>query len=317
MECRKIIKFGKNSLIISLPKEWTNSNRLSPGDVVNVTQLRSDLLVSPVRRVLPKTTNDYVFTIDDEDIAITKRKILSAYINICDNITLRGKNLLHKNRQVRDIIHQLVALEIIEESPKRIQAKCYLNMHDINMDNLVRKIDAIIKSMLTDLKHQFHNPQEYSAIDLAKNLSERDLDINRLCYLLMRAVKYVIEHPHENQENRIDATILSRWDVAQILEKVGDEAKRLSRVLSTLSPPALKESLSLLDTITSYYNDIMKAYYRKDAEQAHRLSLTRRKMAEAFENYQQAYGQDLAATRTLRRLQELFYRIDELTTTFD
>ena len=314
---RKIIKFGKNSLIISLPKEWATANKLVAGDSVNVDQLTNHLLITPLRQDVPKPSNDYTFTIDGEDIEVTKKRILRAYLNNCDTITLRGKNLLSKNKFIRNAVHQYVALEIIEETPKKIHAKCYLNMHDINADNLVRKIDAILKSMFTDLGEQLSGKLPYKNDELTRNFSERDTDVNRLSFLLMRSIKYLIENPHEVKGNKVDATLLNKWDIAQILEKIGDEIKRLSRIVADLSGKQLIDLQLLLKKTAEHYNNIMRAYYRKDVDVANELSLFRKTMAQLFEDHQPIHEEGIPSAKALQRLKTLFYRVDELIMVFD
>ena len=46
MDKRKIIAFGTNSFVISLPKIWIKNNRLNKGDVVNISLEGSDITIS-------------------------------------------------------------------------------------------------------------------------------------------------------------------------------------------------------------------------------------------------------------------------------
>ena len=43
MEFRKLIKFGKSSFVISLPKKWLEKNKLKKGDLLYVSENENGL----------------------------------------------------------------------------------------------------------------------------------------------------------------------------------------------------------------------------------------------------------------------------------
>ena len=315
---RKLIKFGTNSAIISLPKRWLTKNKLVPGDTIKITQLPGELIVAPGHAATSKKQKDYFFAIDGDDTTIIKRKILHAYLNNCDTLTFKG-DVASKSKEIRHMVHQLMALEIIEESPRKLQAKCYLNMHDINLANLVRKIDANIKSMFPDTISKTEHPGKDGGLDLAKNLSRRDEDVNRLSYLIMRSVKYLLEHP--NEHTLTSTELLNYWDLAHTLERVGDQLKRLSRLLGNLDEamtktitPLLRSLSPLLQSLATHYDEIMKAYYKEDNAALHKLATKRQRYIERFDTYQQQQERSAISEKAINLARVLFHRIDELTT---
>ena len=46
MNKRKLIKFGKNSYVISLPKEWIEENKLGKGSEINLNKFDENLIIS-------------------------------------------------------------------------------------------------------------------------------------------------------------------------------------------------------------------------------------------------------------------------------
>ena len=50
MEYRKLIRFGKSSLVISLPKGWTEKNKLGKGSLVYLDVNSEGLVVSPTEK---------------------------------------------------------------------------------------------------------------------------------------------------------------------------------------------------------------------------------------------------------------------------
>lgn len=307
---RKIIKFGTNSAIISIPKHWLATNKLVPGDSVQVIPEQGGLLIAPGQAKQTKRTKDYFFTITDDDTLIIKRKILHAYLGGCDTITLKG-DVASKSKEIRSIIHQLMALEIIEESAHRLQAKCYLNMQDIDLKTLIRKIDGIIKSVFPDTISKIEHPDKFGNLDLAGNISHRDEDINRLCYLITRSVKHFLASPHQHDYS--STTLLNYWDLAQTLEKIGDQLKWLSRLTDKLGPAAAKALVPLLQSFATHYDEIMKAYYKEDNDALNKLATKRKHYIGRMDDYQESHEQDRYTARVVHLVRALFHRIDELT----
>lgn len=316
-EYRKLIKFGTNSIIISLPKPWIERNKLQAGDSIQLKPLYNYLLITPhdVEKTAPNT--NVIINTEGYQLQTIKRKIINTYINNTDIIILKGKNLPSYRRELREFMHRFVALEIIEESPKRIQAKCYLNMQDIHIDNLIRKTDAIIKSMFTDTLQLEKEEPTVPPEKLHDDIAFRDHDVNKLCYLMMRTIRYYLENPQAQASETKHLALLNKWMAANLLEKIGDHIKRLNRILIELDKNELKKILALLKNVRQHYDEVMKSYYRKDVEKGHQLSLKKQEMAELFDEYQESDHITIPATRALYTIRQLFFRVDELTTLFD
>ncbi|MBN1275663.1 phosphate uptake regulator PhoU [Candidatus Woesearchaeota archaeon] len=317
-EYRKIIKFGSNSLIVSLPKSWTVRNQLSPGDTVRMDIQDHDLIIEPGHQEgKERQEREYTFAIDDDSPRVIKRKIFNAYLNDCDLLTLTGKEMPTKNKEIRVMIHQLMALEIIEESATRIQAKCYLNMDDINISNLIRKLDSIIRSMTLDIISQVREPKKFGDINITKNLAERDTDVNRLSFLVMRAIRHALEHPRIRKRYEQEGDLLGNWDIAQIMEKLGDILKRLSRLITDLEEGQAEGLADIISLIANHYEAIMKAHYRRDLNALHLLADKRKDIVTTIDHYQQRHERTIIVAKAVDGVKNLFYRIDEITTIMD
>ena len=317
VEFRKIIQFGKSSQIISLPKTWTNRHELKAGDSVRVEQLQDVMIISPSNNEAVLKPKECVYHVDNDDISTIKRKILFAYLNNCDYITLKGKNLSEKSKVIREMMHQLVALEIIEETTEKLQAKCYVNMQDINITQLVRKIDAILKSMLIDLVEHTKKPEEFNGLNLANNLSKRDGDVNRLSFLVMKTIKHALAFPHQHPNIGKQENLLEYWDGVQTLEKLGDHIKRLARLINELPKPSAHALILIIEDVHKHYDQIMKARYKRDFATIHKLAAKRSKFTEAFDQYQEQHETSIAAAKSMRFARELFHRVDKLTAIYD
>ena len=75
MEFRKLIRFGKSSYVISLPKKWVEKNKLEKGNTISLEFKGKDILVSP------KTESKEFFAkikIDFRDYPLITHRALSA-----------------------------------------------------------------------------------------------------------------------------------------------------------------------------------------------------------------------------------------------
>ena len=92
MEYRKLISFGKNSFVISLPKSWVRQNNLQKGVLIYVEEQENNLLLSLGSK---QETVEKVKEIpaDGKSVRRLKREIISAYIKDYKTIVLFGEEL--------------------------------------------------------------------------------------------------------------------------------------------------------------------------------------------------------------------------------
>lgn len=296
MEYRKLIKFGNSSFIVSLPKIWVEKHNLKKGDSIHLNiNGNGELMISP--KIIESTKEKKGITIDtnNKDIFYIKREIISAYINNYQNIVITGESLMEKSIGIREILNELVALEIMEQSSTRISAKDFLDMDNISIQNIVRKIDMIVRSTLFDIKTLAKSRKKTAEIAYS-----RDKDINRLTILALRTIKYGINNSAFLNTNKAKPfELLELYTVATHLEKIADEAKRISKILDHFIQDHMKsneeaqyfdELLNILIEIESVYINAMKSFYKKDRHLAYDLaekrSNTKQKLAKLEDNKQ-------------------------------
>jgi len=184
-------------------------------------------------------------------------------------IILKGNEIKDKAKEIKSFIQKLVALEVMEQDSKKIVMKDFLNMKDISMEQIIRKMDVITRSMLSDCKQMFKENNHES-------IYNRDDDVNKFRFLISRMIWYGMENP---------SLILKKYDLKQMelfniwwlsfsLEQIADHVKRISRHMKDvkLSAKSQTEFVELLDKIEKVYVDILKAYYTNNVEVAHTIA---------------------------------------------
>ncbi len=154
----------------------------------------------------------------------------------------------------------------MEQTSNRIVAKDFLDMKETEINPLIKKMDIIIKSMLSDCKLLFKN-------NLHENIEHRDNDVNKLAFLLYRAIKYGLENPSfiNKKQNLVSNDLIGIWWITYNLEAIGDEIKRIARYVTKMnfSKEMKTDFLKIMLDLEENMTEIMKAYYKNDSQLAH------------------------------------------------
>lgn len=275
MYLRKLVKAGPSSHTIALPKSWIHKHGLKKGDLVYVHDFSDKaLLLSPdLTQETETTPRERLIEVDGKSIDSLQREITAAYLNNYSLITFTGNSIPEKAKAIRDIIHCFVALEITEQSTKKISAKDYLNLNEISIDKTIKRVDMIIRTMFEDLL--------ISPTPSSENLSLRDEDINRLYFLLVRLLKSSLQDQRIAKKLDLNnANILSSWQVIHDLENLADHLKQASETLEEHARARTIDVKALYTTLNQLYLETVKAHYQKDKSIAEHVMQQRRTFQE-------------------------------------
>ncbi len=260
MEQRKIVAFGNSSYIISLPKRWIERNRLHKGDVLNLDEKDNEILLSLQDSAERRQFKETTIEIGSKPLPQLKTEVISAYINNLDIITVQGIRSEYSVK-IKEMLQGLAGMEVVEETATRIVVKDLLDIKEVSVENLVRRVDTIIRSMLEDLNEW--NPEHYSS------LVERDKEINRMVLLGYRVVRAAFDNPRvAKMFNAPYFDLLILRQILINLERFADEIKRISR--NSVKAKKLGDIKKLGEAITREYYEVMKVFYSKNTEEAFR-----------------------------------------------
>jgi len=265
IDVRKLISFGKGSYIVSMPKSWIEKNNLKKGDLISVSDGGFELVLSASQQEKKLDAKEASIDTKGKDIEFLKGEIVSSYLNGYDTINLLFENNSKDAPRIKEIIRNLSGLEIMEQTSTRIAAKNLINLNEISIKNIIRRMDIITRAMMEDSILCCRGQTPYEGIQ------HRDTDVNRLYFLGTRVIKNAIKNPRmakslgtEPWELHSDALMLIR------LERIADTQKRIARYLCGLGlDKAMRSELeSLHADISEAYNLVMKAYYNKEINNA-------------------------------------------------
>jgi len=279
---RKLISFGKGSYILTMPKSWVEKNKLKRGDIINVDEGSADLVLSPNALTEGKKSKEITIEVDDKSLDLIKAEIVSAYLNNYDAIDVMGKELEKHIIKVKEIVRSLTGLEIMEQTSTRLVAKDLIDINDISIQNIIRRMDMITRAMIDDAILCLDGKCGYQSIE------HRDADVNRLYYLGFRTIKNAMGNPMiakklgmSNWELHSSKMVLSR------IEEIADRQKRICRFLSQVDfdDKTLKELKDIYRNFGDSYLEVMKAYYTNDRDMAYKIEITNKDRILACEKF--------------------------------
>ncbi|HIH24300.1 TPA: phosphate uptake regulator PhoU [Candidatus Woesearchaeota archaeon] len=225
METRKLVKSGLSSHVIAIPKEFLAENKLKTGDTLFLERQgkRTILVSAATPQSSDKKLKVKTIDVDGRPLRHVERDIIEAYLKSYNEIIV-NLDSPSQAMEIKKYIGYLVAMEVVQEDNRQVVAKDFLNYNDINVERAIRRIEHIVGSMIADLKEVERDPE------LAKVIVERDYDVNRMGYLVMRVMQVAMSDPSVAETLKIDPLrIIQLWSINIHLEKIGDETKRLGK----------------------------------------------------------------------------------------
>jgi len=292
-EIRRVQRFGRSTLMISLPAEWVKSVGLSPGDTVNIEVLEDGTLrlapLSMVGRRRERVLTVRVSSGSSENLLT--RSIYAGYILGMDRIVIESVSGVLSEvhlKVIRGVVRLLIGSEIIEHTPKKVIIQIMIDPSKYSatavvgrMSNLVRfMIQHIQTSIIEEKPHLLNEVAELeNEVDRLHALSARQLllaQANRSVskYLGIkptlvteyRAVVRSFEEAADSLYRASEILVVRGSEILAKLARMSEIVKeatdtlllivdRVDRCLSQLDPYLINEALNL---ITEYHSHIRK-----------------------------------------------------------
>jgi len=254
---RKIQKLG-GSLVVSLPKKWTENYKLTKGSSIAIN-LNSDGSLS----ITPELTNSK--EVRDELILESSPYVVKDVVmNILSGqtkITIVSDKVINKSlrNQIRYWVEGLPNTEITEESNQRIVIQNF-GYKMIPTHKLIQRLLYLISDMFDDVKNEAYDDLNYNFNQLRKFYFILVMHIR--AYL--RTGIYVTEDS--------DFTPLESMDYRIFCGKIEEIGKILKRLrLNPIVMPFFNE-------IHHYFKEVMDAYLKQDSKVSYYLWLKKYQM---------------------------------------
>lgn len=275
MEIRRVQVTGGASFVVTLPKNWADEQKIKKNDPVGlVIQPDGALLIT--KRITDEPLQR-IKVIDSDtvsDPALLFRMLIGAYIAgfTVIHITTKDRFPPFVRSIVRDFTQMTIGQEVVEETSDLIAIKDLLNPAEMPFDNTIKRMVVIVKTMHEDAISSLETRNRA----LAQDVTNRDMDVDRLNWLIARQTNMILQHASLSRKMAVSPKMaMHYYMLSRIIERVGDHAVRIAvhtqpiidadvdkKILSAIRKSSVM-SLEIFDrSIISFFNADMKDTHR-------------------------------------------------------
>lgn len=274
-QLRRVQLSGGSTYIVSLPKSWAKNTGIKPGDYVRlIPQPDNSLLIVPGKEKKEEKTSEFLIDasqmVNSENIA---REFIACYLVGYDTIHLKfGSKSSEHRAYIKDVIRRkLVGVEVIDESAHYITARCLLGHVEFPVKDALSRMHVMALSMhkdaITALKER--------DLSLAHDIAQRDDEVDRLYFFVVRQLKMAIENRLIINEIGLTSPrdCLGYRVVAKSIERIADHAARIAKTIPDMTYKTIPSNIASLITKISELSakicqDAMKALYQLSVKKA-------------------------------------------------
>ncbi len=313
MKMRRLIKFGGNSFVVSIPKDWIEKNKLEKGDFISVDESREGLLLKVNKEDKQKELKEIVIDADNKSLSLLKTEIISAYLNNENLIGIIFNNLKTDVSEIKNILHSLSGLEIIHQTSTKIIAKDMINVKEVPIKTLIKRMDNITRTMFEDTLDCFDEAGNVHN----NNIINRDEEVNRLHFLAYRIIRGALKDERMANVLEIDNLELhSEYTITSRIEHIADNIKKICKYLKDINlEKKLRDELKeLFRYIQQSYTEVMKSYYIGDIKIALKIEETSYEIIKNCDKFFDGLGSRGLKVRSKTKKETQKFILDYITT---
>jgi len=283
METRKVQVTGGSTFTVSLPKDWATANGVEAGTTVSFYPEDDALVLTPTR---PDDRVEGSLDVTDLDGDELVRSVMTMYVSGFDVISLEAARITtDQRRAIREATQSLVGLEVLEETTDRVVVQDLLDSAELSIHNAITRMRLISTSMLADAVVALAEDDD----DLARDVVERDDDVDRLWFVVSRIFRATLRSPTAIEELGLPREVCFDYHTsARQLERVADHGAKIARVALDLGPvpdDVLDALRALHGEAAAVIETALEALFTDDSEQAIRLANEARRAIPAIDEH--------------------------------
>ncbi len=260
---RKLIRQGHSTLTLSLPKEWAESNKLKPGDELEVITSGREVRLQLPREKSPKAVK---LDVSKLSTALVRSTLNTYYVQGMEE--LRITCLKSQHRTIQETVDNLIGMAIVEQQPSKCVVKDMTAPGEVEFPTLIRRIYRMVIDLAQECKEDFLRISEKeSPLTTPEQAAERDLGINRFANFTLRQL---------SRMGHLDTKKTAAYfHLVLLLELVADEYTNLWKALVIPNTVAGRHGLTLYSQALSMTQTCYDLLYKYDAQEASSVSRTR------------------------------------------
>ena len=259
METRKIMALGKSSLVVSLPKEWIDSNGLDKGDMLSLSVQRDlSLLIQPSFRAKDEGKKIVVDLDESSSSDSIFRIVIGCYLNGYNDIILRTSSIfsVQQNQAIRNVVKSLY-LRILASNVSSVTLQTLMNESMANIFDGIERMHLITVSMCFDLLKAMKSWD----LELARSVVALEEDVDQFMFYLMRLIRSAAIDPALANHLQVDMLdCLDYQTLVDLIERVADNVHKAAFSLVQLEEHKELIPNSLWDRLVETANTSISAY---------------------------------------------------------
>ena len=163
---RRVQRFGRSTLMVSLPAEWVRQVNLRPGDEVLIEVINNmSIRITPLSMLnkLPEKKVKVIISRISSEETLT-RCLYATYILGYDKIIVESKDGYlseYQLKSIRHLIRNLIGLEIVEYTPNKITMQVFVDPTRYPITGLLKRMCNLLKFMIEHFATAIIDEQRY------------------------------------------------------------------------------------------------------------------------------------------------------------
>lgn len=277
---RKIQLMGGSTYIVSLPKEWAVRAGIRRGSLVTLS-LEPDgtLRIIPSERKPHEAFSTSIKVTRETTRGTLIREIMSRYLAGYKiiKIVFEAENFVLR-RSIRDVItRKLIGAEVLQEDIRELVLQILVNVEELPIDVIVRRMGNIALNMLRDGVYGLSNINETDR-ETFKDIVERDDLVDKLYLYGLRQLHAAVKGYLNIEETGLRgiSEVLPYGVVLKSIERVADHAAYIAyncieMFESLRSVREVKGIADFASTIIRFFEDSVNTFLDRDKFGAHKL----------------------------------------------
>ncbi|AFS81675.1 phosphate uptake regulator PhoU [Candidatus Nitrosopumilus koreensis AR1] len=259
---RRLQRIG-SSILVSLPKEWVDANKLDKSSQVELETGQDSISISANRETRPTKELVISYPLPKEENIVAD--ITGAYLLGYDIIEIISDSMIpgEDREKIRNSMRRLVGMEIIEEDASHINMQFLLDSTTLNPEKILKRMSSIALGMYNDASNGLITDDKSNL----QTLSKRDVEVNRQYFLLVRLIRStLVDKRLANAYNLENIDVLDYRVAANILENAGDSIVELSDFIynSSLSKEQYKKIYDVVKDFSKLAEKSIDAFTKPD-----------------------------------------------------
>ncbi len=274
MNTRKVIQMGGGTVLISLPKEWAKKNRVTKGTTLVVDELSPGKLIVHPMETRPALQREAVVAYPGENLSNVINDVTGAYLLGYDVIKIQGRQVINREdrQKINSMISRLIGLEIMDEDSKGVTLQFLPESSVLDPEKMVRRMASVTRGMLRDVREA----TEKADSKILSLVTERDDEVDRLYFLLVRAIRTATIDPEvAGRFGLAPVECLDYRVLASFLESLGDSIAELARRMQEERPTAefVKKFASMIGRLGEMEELAIASFLGRRTDRARRAYL--------------------------------------------